>query len=180
MRTSPPGTDQRGLTLIELLVVLAIMGVMAGLVVLSVPPRAGPAERAADAFAASLPRYPDAALAQGATMGLALREGAEPALILSRYDGERWRDQASLPLPEGVEATLAPQGELLPADPEPRGTLIVYRPAGEKEEDRAPAPPILMGPTGEVTPFALTLTDGEEDWVVALDASGRAGVSRAR
>ena len=178
MRTSATGSDalarQRGLTLVELLVVIAIMALLGAVVVATLPSRTSEAERAARAFASRLPALGDDAVTQGRPLGLDIKDG----VVTLAHGPEGWAPLTTEALPEGVRATIDPADELLPPDPPPRGTLIVYRPPGEREETPPPPPPpVAFWPTGESTAFTARF-EGEERWMVLVDADGRAEVRR--
>lgn len=185
MLTSAPGSSaparaqagpQAGLTLIEVLVVIGLMGLMTAIVVLTVPPRAGEAELAARAFSREVASLADQAVVRGRTVGLGEAEGGLSAYAYA--DG--WAPSRALAGGEGLRTALTPADEVLPPDPVPTGTLLVYRPPGEEAAPEVPPPPVLFAPTGEVTPFAARFEGDRETWVVTVGAFGEAEVARAR
>lgn len=166
---------QRGFTLVELLVVLVVMALLGAVALTTLPPPVSDAERAARAVAARLPALRDEAIVSARPIGIE----AGPGLTVLTYEAQGWEPREGVDLPAELRLDLAPADEILPPDPPPDGTLLVYRPPGER--DRAPPlppPPVTFSPTGEVTPFVLEVS-GRERWRVDVDASGGAEVSRA-
>ena len=182
MPTSAPGSRpggagrarQRGLTLIEALVVIAIMALLTAVVVATAPPGTTDAEAAARAFRQDVIALSDEAVVTGRALGLA--GDALSVLVFT----EAWEPARTLGVPVGVRAMLRPADEVLAPDPVPEGTLLIYRPPGEPDEEEAPPPPVRFGPTGEVTPFAATFADDRDAWRVTVDAFGDAEVIRER
>ena len=182
MPTSAPGSEgrragrarQRGLTLVEVLAVIALGAVMTAVALTTVPRGGGEAEAAARAFAREVRALSDAAVVGGRTSGLSAAEG----LSVHAYD-DGWTIARALAVPEGVAVALSASDELLPADPAPTGTLVIYRPPGEEPEEEAPPPPVLFGPTGEVTPFEARFEDDDDAWMVTVGPFGETAVSGA-
>ena len=168
---------QGGLTLVELLVVLVVMALIGAVVIGTLPPPASEAERAARRVAADLPALGDEAVVSARPIGLDAGDG----IVVLTYGTDGWTPRESREVADGLSLSVAAADEILPPDPPPTGTLLVYRPPSERETDREPPPPpppVIFSPTGEVTPFVLTV-EGRERWQVAVDGSGRPEVSRA-
>lgn len=165
---------QDGLTLVEVLAVIALAAVLTAVVIQTVPSGTSDAEAAARDFAREVAALSDGAVVSGRTAGLS----ADPQLAVHAFD-DRWAVSRTL-TGEDVRVTLTPQGEVLAPDPVPTGTLVIYRPPGEEPGEEAPAPPVLFGPTGEVTPFAAVFEDDEEAWTVTVGPFGEAVISDER
>ena len=183
MPTSAAGSKRRqaGLTLVEVLAVIALAAVLTAVVIQTVPSGTSDAEVAAKRFAREVAGLSDGAIVSGRTAGLS----ADPGLSVHAFDdaGDGWtvtRTLGEVPSDAGVRVTLTPQGEVLAPDPVPTGTLVIYRPPGEEPEEEAPAPPVLFGPTGEVTPFVAVFEDDDEAWTVTVGPFGETAVSDAR
>ena len=171
-RAAGRGT-QSGLTLVEVLAVIALGAVMTAVALMTVPRGGSIAEAAARDFAREVAGLGDMAVTSGRTSGLSGEDG----LTIHAYD-DGWKPARKVSVPEGVAVALTPADEILPADPPPTGTLVIYRPPGEEPEEEAPPPPVLFGPTGEVTPFAAVFTDGDAAWTVTVGPFGETTVAR--
>ena len=166
---------QQGLTLVELLVVLVVMALIGAVAVATLPPPVTEAERAARRLAARVPGLVDEAIISARPLGL---DADTDGLKVFTYEAEGWTPRAAEAMPHDLRLDLTPAEEVLPPDPPPTGTLLVYRPPGAREAEPAPPPPpVTVSPTGEVTPFVLEV-EGRERWLVRVDASGEAEVTR--
>ena len=150
---------------------IALAAVLTAVAIQTVPSGTSDAEAAARDFAREVAALSDDAVVGGRTIGLSAGAG----LSVHAYD-DGWTVARALG-GEDVRVTLTPGGEVLTPDPVPTGTLVIYRPPGEAPEEEAPPPPVLFGPTGEVTPFAATFADDEEAWTVAVGPFGETAVS---
>ena len=153
------------------------MALIGAVVIGTLPAAVSDAERAARRIAAELPGLGDEAVVAARPIGLDAGEG----LVVLTYEAEGWTPRETRAVADGLALTVAAADEILPPDPPPTGTLLVYRPPEERGQDREPPPPpppVVFSPTGEVTPFVLTV-EGAERWQVAVDGSGDAEVTRA-
>ena len=170
--------NQAGLTLVELLVVLAVMAVLTGVVVLSLPPAPGPSQRIAQEVAALTKRLGDRAIMEGRPMGLYVTgEGWQPALFA---DGA-WQMLPARPLDEddSLRLDLALEDQVvLPEEEEAAAIILARRTSSEEEAPPPPPPDIVFDPVGEVTPFRLTVTGPKANWRVITDPFGKVEVRR--
>lgn len=157
MRTSAPGTSERGFTLVEMLVVLLIVGMAAGMVALSVRPSSQPlkedALRLADAFA----------VAQGEAR-------SDGRLIRWRADDGGWRFER-----DGRAATLTAQNDRIPP-PDDFATDDMLHPmrfrATPVTVRLTPNRPLVFNTEWVASPFELTLEAGGTRVVLRRDAAG--------
>ena len=153
---------------------IGLAALMTAVVLLTVAPGTSDAETAARDFAGRIAGLSDRAVVTSRAVGLS----ADGAVTIHAFGEGGWSPAETVALPGGVRAEVTPGDELLPPDPVPKGTLVIYRPPGEEPEEEAPAPPVLFGPTGEVTPFAARFEDDEEAWTVTIGPFGETAVSR--
>ena len=177
MPTSAPGSNRRaqsGLTLVEVLAVIGLSALMTAVVLLTVAPGTSDAETAARGFAGRVAGLSDRAVVTGRAVGLSA--GAE--LTIHDFGADGWSPAGTVALPEGVQADPTAEDELLPQDPVPKGTLVIYRPPGEEAQEEVPPPPVTFGATGEATPFSAVFDDGDEAWIVSVGPFGDVEVAR--
>lgn len=178
MSVAGSSRHQHGLTLVEMLVVLGVIALVGGVVITTLPKGTPDAERAARGFAREVVALSDLAITSGAPSGLSASE--DGTLRLHAY-ANGWTERGPLPLPGGIRTDLVPAGDILAPDPEPTGTLIVYRPPGQDAEPPAPAPPVTFSATGEVTPFTARFQgEGQEAWLVTVGPFAETAVTRAQ
>jgi general secretion pathway protein H len=141
---------EHGFTLVELMVVVAIIGMAAGAVVLSMPAGGGEVRRAAETLAARTVIARDLAIVDGRATALVVNGGgytfAQRSGGIMRPLEQRGLRQAVLP--EGMRAMLG------------------NRPAGE----------VRFDPTGLADPATVTLTGGGVSATVRIAADGHVNV----
>ncbi|MEM0929954.1 MAG: prepilin-type N-terminal cleavage/methylation domain-containing protein [Pseudomonadota bacterium] len=163
---------QRGLTLVELLIVIAIMGLMAGVVVLTVRPQA-PIERFAAALERDLIAMRNEAVIGSTARGLYVDEGRLHVLEISA-DG--WRVASSADIPKGLDLELRLTEEFVL--PEHRDNFDF--PLPDDDDKDVIEPQVTFGSLGEVTPFSLSLAATNEVRVFTVDQFGALEVTRER
>jgi len=137
--------------------VVAILALVTGLVAINLPDDPDPTEDDARTLAVTLNRAAQASLTDGATRSLALsREGWS----LRRFQDGEW------------QAVAADQFEAR------RVELFVEAAKVELSDD--PLPYIIFEPTGQATPFELTLRDRDGNWSLEGTETGRVSVEAGR
>ncbi|MEM8988539.1 MAG: type II secretion system minor pseudopilin GspH [Pseudomonadota bacterium] len=146
-----------GFTLIEVMAVVFIMGLMAGVVVLSMPREDTTLKDAARRFAADVKHAADESIVGGRTVGLSVDDRGYAFYL---YEAGDWRAaDVRRAWPQGVDVTY---------DDEIEGT-----PAGRRaDEGRPSAPSLRFSPTGEATPFEVIFGRGGAEIRVGADANG--------
>ncbi len=154
-RTSATGRartrrSRAGFTLVELLAVVAIIGMAAGAVVLSVPdPRPSVAEDA-ERFAARLSRAREESILTNRPVAV---EASQAGYGFQVFDGARW--SALINGPFGPETWTA-------------GTTLA--PSGEPVR-------VVFDPTGVAEPASLTLTRDRNSRTVTVDGAGEVSLN---
>lgn len=136
---------------------MAILALMSGLVLISLPGDPDPVEEDARAIATMLNRAAQSALNDGATRTLAL---SETEWALRRFDESGWRDLNS--------ANFTTQSV----------RLFIETAPVELTDDMVPH--IIFEPSGEATSFRLELQNRDSDWYLTGTPSGQILVEAGR
>ncbi|PWE17114.1 type II secretion system protein GspH [Marinicauda salina] len=153
MRTRATIRREAGFSLVEMLVALAVAGLMASAVVMSITMRPAPIEREAERLLARFHEARETALVTGRVIGFAPEPDGAGYLFLRHADGD-WRDYPAHP-------AFAPHD--LPAG---------LRLHGETGRETGDAPLVWFDPTGVDQPFELLLQDGRRDLFLVRDGDG--------
>lgn len=144
----PTAAFERGFTLLEVLVVVFIIGLLAGLAVLSVDDRAADdrLQQEAQRLDALLETAAEEAVLFGVELGLEITRDGYRFL---RLDADGWTP------------ITAQDSPLRPRALDENTTLRLIRADGEEigdEDGDAPRPDVLFLSSGEITPFELAMT----------------------
>lgn len=124
-------SKQAGMTLVEVMLVVFIVGLVAGVAVMTLPDRPGPHERAMRDLGQAVREVQDMAVLTGDALAISAVDGK---VSLVRWDGYDWqpagRDLTSLP--PGVSVRLARPGEDRRVN-EKSERLLVFDPLGVSE-----------------------------------------------
>jgi len=121
--------DEAGFTLIEVMLVVFIIGLSAGVVVLSLPERADPARQALDDFVKAVHLARDQAVLSGAPIGLSL---SEEGYSLQSWQQGKWQEmRLSSRLGESLDVRLISHGsEVTRADLPGNWPDLMFDPTG--------------------------------------------------
>ena len=145
---------------------MLIVAMIAGVVVLNMPPPRSSEKSEAEVFAARLDAATELAIMTGSMFGL---EVSPDGYVYYRYSQGEWGASGDYRLSSGVfPADLAVEFTI--TDPSRKNELIDEK-REEKEED-VPAPVVFITPTGETTPLTAEFTSQRAIISVTLDASG--------
>lgn len=166
--------SQYGFTLVEVLTVVVILGLMAGVVVLSLPTREDPGKVAAFRLAMDVRAAQERAITHGELAGLSVT-GA--GWDFSVYRRGAWQDltlpgteEAGRELPPALALSLLPDSE--PVEGTAGGSRRFSLSRRGEEEEAETMPVILFFPAGDVTAFTATITGPLRDWRVVMAADG--------
>jgi type II secretion system protein H len=152
---SPPSDaaadNEAGFTLIEILSVLVIIGLLTGLVVVTLPSTRSETEIQAQTLVRQLNALSQDGLISGEIRGFGL---SKTGYALYRYDGEQFISAAAADWPNTVEPALK------------RNNVIIKLP-----EDLSPQ--ILFEPTQISTPFVLDLSGPKARFELQSKGDGR-------
>lgn len=174
--------QQRAFTLVEVLVVVVIIGIVVGMVTLSIAALGGdpPAEKASREIADLATLASQDAVMRGQEYGLRIEPHSYAFYI---YDGRRWNeikddpsfrrhdlgDDVTLSLElQGAPVTLAPA----PSTATPSATAAVPAPSSDAtaatDDTNQTLPQLLLLSSGELEPFTIRVTgvDKDKPWLV--------------
>ena len=159
---------QLGISLVEILIVMMIAAMVAGVVVMSVPPERSQALEEGERFAARLSMAAELAVTRSELIGLKVGPERYDFYRYERgewkaYDGE-FKSSGAFPSTLAVDVRLGDTSKK-----NERSETI-------KDTDKSPRPGILFAPTGETTPFDLSFQQNKTRVDVALDAAGTISV----
>lgn len=168
-----------GFTLLEIMLVMVLLGVLAGVVVPTLPVKSNDeAKLEAERFFQLIQLWTEKALISGQTYGLRVEDDKRYQLL--HLDNNDWvlapeeRTSTDITMPEGVELDLEVSGfiaeedqlfsrESLFSDEE----LFESGLSDEDEEEKIDPPQVVLMGNGEVIAFTLRfLADGRPLWVV--------------
>lgn len=152
---------QRGLTLVELLVGLAIAGLAASAVLLSLPPARASLPAEAERLASRLRAAADLAVVTGRSIGV---EVTGEGYRFYRRAADGWRPLGSNPTLKAADWSTPVETDLVR-----EGTVFA---ASDSAQDRSPPPSIRFDPIGLATPFTLRLAAGGEAFRIRGDMAG--------
>ncbi len=161
---------QRGISLVEILIVLTIIAMVAGIVVMNMPPGRSDLSDVGDRFAARLDFAAQGAITNGALTGMTFSEDGYAFYL---YNRGVWS-----PL---EEKNISGEGFA------PDYTVTIELSEAAKKNERADPPKdaekiirpeIMFYPTGETTAFSVSFQDRRERVRVTLDNAGHVEVTR--
>ena len=131
MPARPSVSGQSGMTLVEVMLVVFIVGLVAGIAVMTLPDRPDPREKAVKDLGSAVRDIQDMSILTGDTYALRAADGA---ISLMRWDGFDWQEtgRSLAELPDGVDVTLQRPDERSRQD---RNTsrMLVFDPLGASE-----------------------------------------------
>lgn len=168
-RVKSTSVDERGLTLIELLVVLAIIAMAAGVVALNMPPPRVKAFAQGEKLAAKLEALSAESIMRGAVLGLDVDASG---MRIYQFERGGW-SAAELP---GVTDMKFETGLSVSIDVE--DASLNNEPEIEVTRDGEFRPDIMLGPTGEATPMAITFAERDGRATVRMSSFGEVSLDR--
>lgn len=140
-----------GFSLVELLAVLAILSLMMGAVVMTLPKPASEADRITESVEAQLSRFLD----DGAVYGEMRALGVDAdAVALFRHDGLQWQEAGRLDWPDGAR-------------------IVLRRGEDDIDLPELAEPSLLFEPYGAVPDFDLRVQAGTAEYRFSADSKGR-------
>jgi len=179
-RTSLRRQAQRGLTLVEVLVVVLILGLMAGVVVMTLPSDEDTAKAEAFRFASQVRVAQELAITRGQIVGLRTDSGGYDFLV---YSANGWQP-LTLPGNEAPAHQLGLDAQMsIELGGEPAtGTAGGDQPftlSRQEREALPPEPDLLFLPTGGNPAFTAFFTGPVMNWQVVSAADGTLTVEAA-
>lgn len=143
--------SEAGFTLVEVMTVVFIIGLTSGLVLLTMPERAPPSERVADAFARDVRQASDRAILTGRVQAIDLVEDG--------YRPVEWRDDSwvSLARPRGLSR---------------RGLRLTLRDGQRVDDEEELLPELVFDPTGVNDPVELEFRMDGDRFILNIAADG--------
>ena len=132
MMRGDPISRQAGMTLVEVMLVVFIVGLVAGVAVMTLPDRATPREKAVAGLERSIREIRDMSVLTGDTMALRSTDGS---ISLMRWDGYDWQEtgRSVARLPDGVQVRLARPGDRDRSERPQDSRMLVFDPLGVSE-----------------------------------------------
>lgn len=162
MQTLETGAERwspdAGVSLIEALITLAIIGMIAGMVVLAAPAPDRPLRNAAERLAARLSYAGDQSVITNRTFALQVRDGGYEFLRLEADGWREARDDAAF------RFTVFPDGIDMKVE--------------DLRDSRQPVHAAEFTPIGDVTPRTFVLSGAGARWRVKLDSAGAVNAQR--
>ena len=174
------GRHTAGFTLLEIMLVMVLLGLVAGVVVPTLPQQSkDDAKLEAERFYQLIQLWTETAMLSGQTYGLRVDDETQYQLL--KLTGNDWeaaesqRTTTKVTLPEGVELDLEVSGFQNEDDQLfSRDSMFSDEPLFEsgiglndEEEEKIDPPQVVLMGNGEVIAFTLSfLIDGEREWFV--------------
>ena len=158
MRRSDVLLNQRGMTLIEVMVVVFIIGLSAGIVVLTLPERPSQTSQAVTEFAHSVEQAQHRAMLMGTPVGLQL---TEQGYRLLRWQNQTWQPERARQWPtQALDVRLLSDGY-------------------EDTETARPSlwPDLIFDPTGVNSPAEVQLVGRGERFAVTVRETGEVDIA---
>ncbi|MEO1041003.1 MAG: type II secretion system minor pseudopilin GspH [Pseudomonadota bacterium] len=158
--------SERGITLVELLIVITIMGLMAGLVVMTVP-RPSPLQRTAERMERELFALRDEAVVSSRARGLSVLPSG---IALFEAQDNGWVEIETFAVPPVLSLEL--KQETSWQLPEHQDKPSFSRRQDNQQKEESQQPDIRFSPLGEVTPFTLYMLTATDGVVISVDDFG--------
>lgn len=150
-------TRESGFTLVEILSVLVVVGLMSSVVILSMPQPKSTLDKEAERLVVELNALAQDGLISGSVNAVGFSEGG---YALYRFENSDWAEQASREWRESYHMTFS-------------------RNSAKLELPKNLEPIILFQPTGLSTPFELTLSNGDQNYVIETRGDGRVNLVKS-
>ncbi|MEM7739752.1 MAG: type II secretion system minor pseudopilin GspH [Pseudomonadota bacterium] len=158
--------SERGITLVELLIVITIMGLMAGVVVMTLP-EPSPLQQTAERVERELIALRDDAVVTAQARGLQVLPSG---FALFAAQGNEWVEIKTFAVPPTLSLEIKQETDW--QLPEHRDKPSFSRLQDAPQEDEVQPPSIRFSPLGEVTPFTLYMLTSTEGVVVSVNGFG--------